>query len=158
MSQHRQECFTDFALQEYAQGRLDSIVRREVTEHTQACPECRAALDAFATEASLLREALKADTPAGETPQLSNETLALYSSGALAPEEEARVESILSRHPGILQQLLRLIRETEAVQSDEPVDIPAQIPPAGEILRMPKRIASPLTVTAIRHAGGAQSS
>lgn len=159
MSAHGPECFTDFALQEYAQGRLDSAVRRDVADHTQDCPACREALQAFTTEATLLHEALKSTAATNDdVPQIPIETLALYSSGALAPEETARVESVLSRHPGTLQQLLRLARETEAVCSDEAVHIPAQRQPSGEILRMPKRMARPFTVTLSRRVQGGQGS
>lgn len=158
MSVSARECFTDFALQEYAQGRLDPSVRHELTAHTNTCPECRAALEAFEAEAALLRAVLQA--PAADTAIPDDETLARYSAGALPPAEAAQIEALLSRHPGALQRLIRLTRETEATRCEAeagPKTEP-QSHPAGEILRMPKRITRPHTVTtAVRRASGGSS-
>jgi len=157
MTPSDRDCFTDFALQEHAQGRLDPAVRQEVAAHAQTCSECGAALHAFEAESTLLRAVLASDLSGA--PGLTDETLALYTGGALPPAEAARVEAILSRHPATLQRLLALTRETAAARETEADEqASSRALPAGEILRMPKRIASPVTVTAPRKASGGQSS
>lgn len=159
MSGPEPECYTDFALQEYAQGRLDVDVRRSVIEHTGACAECRAALQAFENEATLLRETLQSLTlDSAGAEDLSDEMLARYSGGGMAPEESARIDSILSRNPAALERLILLMQETRAARSDTLSEAEAIRPqPAGEILRMPKRIARAVTIDMNRQASGGQA-
>lgn len=157
MTTSDRECFTDFALQEYAQGRLDSAIRVELEEHTATCAQCCAALQEFQSEAALLHVAL---TPAGTPAEtaISDETLALYCTGALEAGDAIAVETALSRNPSLLQRLIALTRETTAARSSETTDetvSPSQ--PAGEILRMPKRLVRPATVTIERRAGGGRA-
>ncbi len=148
------ECFTDFALQEYVQSRLDPTVRRELEQHQDGCDQCRAALQAFQAEAAFMRAAL---APAGDDAgsSVSDEILALYCTGALEAGDAVALETALSRNPDLLQRLTRLVRETTAARSPETVDEVVSTPePAGEILRMPKRSARPTTVSLERRIGG----
>lgn len=158
MSAPDHECYTDFALQEYVQGRLDPGVRQALAEHIGLCEACRAALQAFETEATLLRETLRtfiADAPGSE--DLSDEMLARYSGGGLSTEETARMDSILTRNPEALVRLIALARETRAAQSGDLIESKMARPqPAGEILRMPKRIAPPSALDFSQRARGAQ--
>ncbi len=152
------ECFTDFALQEYVQGRLDSAIRLELEHHTATCTQCRAALQEFQTEAALLHAALSSATASTEEVDINDETLALYCTGALEAGEAIAVETALSRNPGLLQRLIALTRETTAVRSSETADDVVGTPqPAGQILRMPKRSARPVVVSLERRAGGGRA-
>lgn len=159
MSGPEPQCYTDFALQEYAQGRLDADVRRSVMEHTGACAECRAALQDFDNEAALLRETLRSLTlDSAGVEELSDEMLARYSGGGMPPEESARIDSILSQDPSALKRLILLMVETRAARSDSPSETDAiRSQPAGEILRMPKRIARAVTIDVGRKASGGQA-
>ncbi len=142
------ECFTDFALQEYLAGRLDAEVRRGLEAHLARCAECHGALQAFDTEAALLRGALATRAGEGGTEEHSDEVLARYLSGALDDSQSSALEETLSRHPALLARLVALGREVAAVRegTGQGVEKSAQRPPEGLILKMPRRTKPPLII------------
>jgi anti-sigma factor RsiW len=151
-------CFTDFALQEFVQGRLDSDVRQAVEKHLEACQECRRAAELLQSESALLRDALMSATPveAGEPPDIA--VLAAYLDGALDDAAVREFEARLASDPRLLHALARLQAEVSAVvanQGERVRQSAAQVP-AGQILRMPKRAAPPPVVTSgeLKYGGG----
>jgi len=151
------ECYTDFALQEYAAGRLDADVRTELAGHLQTCDACRQALAAFEAESRLLRAALTAarTTGAGEP---SDETLALYLDGALDESAALALETAISQRPALLARLIQLRIELTAVRRESDEGAPdTRIELEGRILKMPRRVKPVVTLTAIRRASGEKS-
>ena len=140
-------CFTDFALQEYAFGRLDADVRREVDTHAQECEACRDSLRLIESEIVLLRAGLSHDSSEStDASTVDDESLALYLDGALNPADVANLEAGLLPDPALLARLVRLHAEIAATlgEQDDGVRRAMQAPPAGQILRMPKRTQLPV--------------
>jgi anti-sigma factor RsiW len=143
------ECYTDFALQEYIAGRLDAGVRRDLEEHLARCRECRGALQAFQAEAALLRGALAPRGGEEICEEVTDETLALYMGGALDQVQVAAVEDAVSRRPALLGRLVALGREVAAVRegAGSPGQESRSHPPEGLILKMRRRTVPPATVS-----------
>jgi anti-sigma factor RsiW len=157
MSAGGDECFTDFAVQEYLGGRLEPSVRQELEAHLSACAECRAATTALDAELRILRAALSpidALEPRGNT--YDDEALARYLDGALDEGSVQVFEERLSRDPALLTRLIALRREVLNVRQEAELGAPEEKPePLGQILRMPKRIAPIRTVVTEKRTGEA---
>ncbi len=151
------ECFTDYALQEYAAGRLDAEIRAQVAGHIKTCAECRQALADLRAETQLLQTALAPRTPPEPSEPVSDESLALYLAGALEESQASNLETIISREPALLRRLLSLRREVvnTRVEVTEGVPIRTSNPERrGEILKMPRRTRPVATIQDTRQAEG----
>ena len=139
-------CFTNFALQEYALGRISSEVREEMETHLKECQQCAACAALIEKETGLLSAALRvgAEERPGET--LERETLAMYLDDSLDQETREKCEKRLASSPQNLAALLSMRRELIGVLIDAggPGEKLAQ--PEGKILRMPKRQILPKTI------------
>ena len=151
------ECFTDYALQELAAGRLDAEIRVQVARHLETCPECREAHTDLAAEFNLLRAALAPQDPQKREPPFSEETLGLYLSGALDDAQTSALETMLAAEPALLSRLIALRTEVHATRAEAQgvAPISATRPePLGQILKMPKRIRPTITVLTAKRLGG----
>jgi anti-sigma factor RsiW len=140
-----ERCFTDFALQEFVAGRLEQEVRAQVEVHAETCDACRNAVTLLQQEAALLQAALSGGDDVATSDNIDLEVLALYLDGALDSEARAQLERRLSNEPVLLRSLLDLRTEVARTLSEQGDGVrrPMPKPPAGEILRMPKRTQPP---------------
>lgn len=135
---HPHECFTDFALEEYVQGRLDVSVRLALEAHTAGCTECGRAVELLKAESALLRHA-DFSAPQREvrsTPDV--QVLAAYLDGAMTRDAAEELEALLADDPILLNALLQLGREVEAASNEQEPGTPSAVP-EGQLLRMPVR-------------------
>ncbi len=139
-------CFTNFALQEYALGRLSSEVREEVEAHVNECPECAACAALIEKETGLLNSALRFGGEEEQGQSLEREVLAMYLDDSLDQEAREKCEKRLALSSETLATLLSLRHELLSVLNVEalPGEMPAR--PEGRILRMPKRRILPKSV------------
>ncbi len=151
------ECYSDYALQEYAAGRLDADIRLQLAEHLATCPECRQAHADLDAESRLLRFALAPVQRAEPEAPFSDETLALYLSGALDESHASDLETALSKQPAYLARLITLHTELAATRAEAEgtAATTATLPePLGLILKMPRRMRPVATLLTNRQAGG----
>jgi len=60
----REKCKKDFKrLSEYLDGELDEVACREIEQHFQECPECRACVESMKKTIQLCREASAEEIP-----------------------------------------------------------------------------------------------
>ena len=140
-------CFTNFALQEYALGRLSSEVREEVETHVEECPHCAACAVLIEKETGLLSSALRSGAEERPGQPLEREMLAMYLDDSLDQETREKCEKLLAYSPQTLAALLSIRRELIGVLNAAVCagEIPAQ--PEGKILRMSKRQILPKTIS-----------
>ncbi len=139
-------CFTNFALQEYALGRLSGELREEVEIHVKECPQCAACAALIEKETRLLNAALRVGAEEGEGEAPEREMLAMYLDDSLDQETREKCESLLASSSEALAALLSMRRELVSVLNVEA--LPGEMPsrPEGRILRMPKRRILPKTI------------
>jgi len=136
-------CFTNFALQEYALGRLNGDVRLEVEAHVGECRQCAALIE---KETRLLKAALRAGAEEGEGQAPEREMLAMYLDDSLDQETREKCESLLASSSEALAALLSMRRELVSVLNVEALPGEMTSRPEGRILRMPKRRILPKTI------------
>ncbi len=140
-------CFTNFAFQEYALGRLSSEVRVEVEIHVKECPQCAACAALIEKETGLLSSALRSGAEGRPEQPLEREMLAMYLDDSLDQETREKCEKLLAASPQTLAALLSIRQELIGVLNAAvvPGETPAR--PEGKILRMPKRRILPVTMS-----------
>lgn len=140
-------CFTNFALQEYALGRISSEVREEVETHVKECPQCGACAALIEKETGVLSSALRFGAEEGPGQSLEREMLAMYLDDSLDQETREKCEKLLASSTQTLAALLSIRRELIGVlnAAGGPGETHAQ--PEGKILRMPKRRILPKTIS-----------
>lgn len=139
-------CFTNFALQEYALGRISSEVREEVETHLKECPQCGACAALIEKETGLLSSALRAGSEERLGQPLAREMLAMYLDDSLDQETREKCEKLLASSPKTLVALLSIRRELMGVLNATAGPGEFQAQPEGKILRMPRRQILPKTI------------
>ncbi len=140
-------CFTNFALQEYALGRLSGEVREEVEAHVQECRQCAACADLIEKETGLLSSALRAGAQEGQGRPLEREMLAMYLDDRLDQETREKCEKRLAESPEMLAALLSMRDELVSVLNTTAAASELPERREGRILRMPKRRILPETIS-----------
>lgn len=139
-------CFTNFALQEYALGRLSGEVREEVETHVVECRQCAACAALIEKETGLLSSALRAGAEERPGQPLERETLAMYLDGSLDQETREKCEKLLAESPETLAALLSMRHELVSVLNATAAASELPERREGRILRMPKRRILPETL------------
>lgn len=139
-------CFTNFALQEYALGRLSSEVRTELEGHIEDCAECAACVRLIEKETRLLREALRPNVDDSGAEALDAETLAMYLDDSLDQQTREKYEQLLASSPRSLEALVSLRRELVSAMSAENSSGEISLQPEGRIIHMPKRQFAPRNI------------
>ncbi|PCJ65833.1 MAG: hypothetical protein COA73_01780 [Candidatus Hydrogenedentota bacterium] len=134
------ECFTDFAIQEYVMGRLDSEIRSEVEVHFNRCKECASCHNQYELEREFISKLL--NTPSETSPGLcvSDEMLAQFLDNSLNDTDRTKCESHLAGCSTCQQELLEMYDEVKSLSNtpEQTHDHPKPTP-QGLILRMPER-------------------
>ena len=148
MTSHSAErpCFTNFALQEYALGRIRSEVREEMETHLKKCPQCGACAALIEQETGLLSSALRSGIEERPGQPLEREMLAMYLDDSLDPETREKCDKQLASSSKTLAALLSIRRELIDVLNATEGPGEFQVQPEGKILRMPKRRILPKTI------------
>lgn len=148
--QNTDECFTDFALQEYVLGRLASEIRDEVVAHLKSCPACTACVNLFQMEAGALTELLANSPRPDAASPIATEELAMFLDNSLDKKARQRLHATLADSPEELSRLIAVYREVQASRDHadthtETREIPER-EPEGRIIRMPKRQVIPKSI------------
>ena len=139
-------CFTNFAFQEYALGRISSEVREEMETHRKECPQCGACAALIERETGLLSSALRSGFEERPARPLEREMLAMYLDDSLDQQTRERCEKLLASSPKTLAALLSIRRELIGVLNATAGPGELHAGPEGRILRMPKRRILPKTI------------
>lgn len=135
-------CFTDYALEEYLQGRLSTQRRQELEAHLETCTECAEARKYFAKEAEAIRGALSIATRAATEDCPDDEFVSLYLDNGLNPQDRAAAELHFVSCPRCRARIVSLYRESKSV-IEEARKPTAHVPVARRheaiVLKMPKR-------------------
>ncbi len=139
-------CFTNFALQEYALGRLSSEVRTDLEGHVEECAACAACVRLIDKETRLLRETLQSNVDNSGPEALDAQTLAMYLDDSLDQQTREKCEQLLASSPRSLEALVSLRRELVGAMGAENSSVETPLQPEGRIIRMPKRQFAPRNI------------
>lgn len=133
------ECYTDYALQEYALGRLAEDVRASVEAHLSTCEACAICLKEINTEIACFHELEANRSPKGQC--ISEEEIAIFIDGGGEESHRESVISHLNSCQSCTQTLIEIRRETAEALAQTAGILPESPSELGIILTMPPRTA-----------------